>query len=213
MNTSLNFGDKSMKHLLIDVETLGIHEDSVILQFTGMIYNTQPEPEDTIQQFLDNCSMIDLKLSVEDQHRFGRKIDPDTVKWWSNQPTSVQQHVFIPNENDLPADEAMSQFESWLKENKFNKKRDTIWQRGTQDILWISSLFMSCGWIFDQIPIAWYRVRDLRTAVDVLGQSTKLNGYPDNTDELRALVPNYKQHDSKSDIMLEALILRQAGVL
>lgn len=202
-----------MKHLLIDVETLGIHEDSIILQFTGMMYNTQPEPEETIDAFLENCSMIDLKLSVADQRRLGRRIDPSTVQWWSNQPTAVQQHVFIPKADDLPADEAMSQFDIWLKDNNFNKKRDTIWQRGTKDTDWMSSLFMTCGWIFDQIPLGWYRVRDIRSAVDVLGQSTKLNGYPDNVDELRSMIPDYKQHDSKSDIMLEALILRQAGVI
>lgn len=201
-----------MKHLLIDVETLGIHEDSVILQFTGMIYTAQAEPEDTIDEFLANCSMIDLKLSVVDQRRLGRKIDPDTVKWWSNQPTAVQQHVFIPKDDDLPADEAMSRFDSWLRDNKFQKKSDTIWQRGTKDCDWLTSLFMTCGWVFDQVPLGWYRVRDLRTCVDVLGQSAKLNGYPDNVDELRAMIPDYKQHDSKSDIMLEALILRQAGV-
>src|SRR5690606_15176238 len=136
------------------------------------------------------------KLSVADQRRLGRKIDPDTVKWWSNQPTAVQQHVFVPKDTDLPADEAMSAFDSWLTENKFVKKRDTIWQRGTQDFLWLTSLFMSCGWIFSQVPLAWFRVRDLRTVVDVLGMSSKLNGYPDNVDELRAMIPGYKQHDS-----------------
>lgn len=202
-----------MKHLLIDVETLGIHEESVVLQFTGLMYNKPETEEETIEEFISNFSMIDLKLSVVDQRRLGRKIDPDTVKWWSNQPTAVQQHVFIPREDDLPADEAMTRFDDWLRQNKFNKKQDTIWQRGTKDTDWLSSLFMTCGWIFDQIPLGWYRVRDLRTAVDVLGQSSKLNGYPDNVDELRQMIPGYKQHDSKSDILLEALILRQAGVL
>ncbi len=202
-----------MNHLLIDVETLGIHEDSIVLQFTAMMYKVQDEPEETLEQFVNNCSVFEAKLSVADQRRLGRKIDPDTVKWWSDQPTAVQQHVFVPKDTDLPADEAMSAFDSWLTENKFVKKRDTIWQRGTQDVLWLTSLFMSCGWIFSQVPLAWFRVRDLRTVVDVLGMSSKLNGYPDNVDELRAMIPGYKQHDSRSDIMLEALILRQAGVL
>lgn len=202
-----------MKQLLIDVETLGIHEEAIVLQFTAMMYTPSDQTEESIEEFINNCSILDLKLSVEDQRRLGRKIDQSTVKWWSEQPTSVQQHVFIPKPDDLTVDEAMNQFDQWLSELKFNKKRDTIWQRGSKDADWLTSLFMTAGWVFEQVPIAWYRVRDLRTAVDVLGQSTKLNGYPDNVDDLRAMIPDYKQHDSKSDIILEALILRQAGVL
>lgn len=202
-----------MNHLLIDVETLSTHQDAIILQFTGLMYKARAEPEETIEEFMGNCSFLDLKLSVVDQRRLGRRMDQDTMKWWSNQPTAVQQHVFIPKPDDLTADDATSAFDAWLRENGYNKKRDTIWQRGTLDSDWLTSLFMSCGYIADQVPLAWFRVRDIRTAVDVLGQSTKLNGYPDNVDELRAMIPGYKQHDSKSDITLEALILRQAGVL
>ena len=170
-----------MKHLLIDVETLGIHEDSVVLQFTGLMYFPQAEPEETVEAFLENCSMIDLKLSVEDQRRLGRKIDQGTVKWWSEQPTSVQQTVFIPSADDLPADEAMTRLDTWLAEHKFEKRKDTIWQRGTKDCDWLTSLFMTCGWIFDKVPLGWYKVRDIRSAVDLFGHSTKLNVYPQNT--------------------------------
>jgi len=201
-----------MKHLLIDVETLGIHEDSVVLQFTALMYKGAGD-EESIDAFLGNCDILDLKLSVEDQRRYGRKIDKDTVQWWSNQPSAVQKHVFVPSKDDLPLDEAMTRLETWLKDQKFNKRSDTIWQRGDRDTNWLSSCFMSAGWIFDQIPLGWFRVRDLRTAVDVLGASSKLNGYPDNVDELRAMIPGYQQHDSRSDIILESVILRQLGVL
>lgn len=201
-----------MKHLLIDVETLGIHEDTVLLQFTALMYQGKGE-EDSIEAFLGNCDILDLKLEVADQVRKGRTIDKDTVRWWKSQPSSVQQKVFVPKDNDLPLDEAMSRLDSWLRENKFSKKEDTIWQRGDRDNAWLCSAFMSAGWIHEQLPLGWFRVRDLRTAVDVLGASSKLNGYPDNKEELQGLVPGYEQHDSRSDIILEALILRQLGVL
>jgi hypothetical protein len=202
-----------MKHLLIDVETLGIHEDSVLLQFTALMYKGKGG-EDSIEEFLGNCDILDLKLAVDDQVRKGRKIDKDTVRWWKDQPSAVQKLVFVPDpKRDLPLDEAMTRFESWLKDNSFSKKQDTIWQRGDRDTSWLSSAFMTAGWIHEQLPLGWFRVRDLRTAVDVMGASSKLNGYPDNKEELQSLIPDYKQHDSRSDIILESLILRQLGVL
>lgn len=202
-----------MKNLLYDVETLATHEDAVLLQFTALMYNGDGN-EETAEEFINNCAIFDVKLDVNDQAKRGRRIDAETVDWWGSQPSAVQKEVLLPNPAvDLPLDEAMSRFETWLQEQKFDKKNDTIWQRGDRDTAWIISAFMTAGWVPQQLPLAWFRVRDLRTAVDVMGASSKLNGYPDNVDELKALIPGFQKHNSKSDIILEAFILRQLGVL
>ena len=201
-----------MKNLLYDVETLATHEDAVLLQFTALMYNGDGN-EETAEQFIENCAIFDVKLDVTDQAKLGRKIDRDTVDWWQSQPSAVQAEVLIPSKNDVPLEVAMTSFECWLKDQKFNKKTDTIWQRGDRDTAWLISAFMTAGWIPASLPLAWYRVRDLRTAVDVMGASSKLNGYPDNVAELQAMIPGFQKHNSKYDIILEAFILRQLGVL
>jgi hypothetical protein len=197
-----------MNHLIIDVETLSIHQDAVILQFTAALHNT--DNRDTL---LESLQIKNYKLQAKHQVDIGRRVDPDTVKWWREQHMDVQKQSFIPAPTDLFPEVALTDFEEWLKENKFDKRNDFIWQRGSKDNDWLTSLFLDYGWIFKQIPLQYNKVRDIRTVVDILGMSSKLNGYPDNTEELRAQIPGYKQHDAVSDVKFETLVLRDAGIL
>jgi hypothetical protein len=197
-----------MKHLIIDCETLAIHEDAVILQITAALHDTANH--DTL---LESLQIKNYKLNAKIQHEHGRKIDPDTVKWWKEQHIDVQRQSFIPSPDDIDPEVALTDMEEWLKENKFDKYKDFVWQRGSKDCDWLTSLYMDCGWAWKMVPVGWHKVRDLRTVVDVLGMSSKLNGYPDNTEELRAQIPGYKQHDAQSDVRFEVLVLREAGIL
>jgi hypothetical protein len=197
-----------MKHVIIDVETLGVAEKSIILQIAAAIHDTANK--DT---FLESLKFKNWKLQARPQAQHGRVVCEDTLKWWKTQPHEVQVQAFIPNKNDIDPEIACQELEDWLLENGFDKRKDFIWQRGSKDQDWICSLMMDCGWIGWKLPLSFHRVRDIRTCVDVLGHSEKLNGYPDNTEELRAQIPGYKQHDAESDIKLELLILRQCGIL
>jgi hypothetical protein len=194
-------------HLIIDVETMATHQDAVILQITAAMHNTRNK--DTLFESLD---IKNYKLQAKPQADYGRRVDPDTIRWWREQHIDVQKQAFIPHPDDLDPEEALTDFAEWLKSHKFNKYEDFIWQRGSMDTDWIVSLFQSCGWAWKQVPLPFHRVRDIRTCVDVLGMSSKLNGYPDNTEELRAQIPGYKQHDALSDVKFEILTLHEAGI-
>lgn len=191
-----------MKHLIIDVETLGIDSKAVVLQFVAAIYDGTTK----------EISIRNWKLDAMQQKQFGRTIDPETMKWWQQQNIEAQKMALIPSADDVDPEVAMTEFEEWLGAQKFTRN-DLIWQRGSMDHDWLASLFMDCGWLAEKLPIKFYRVRDIRTAVDVLGCSSKLNGYPDNTDEIKAKIPGYKQHDAKSDVIFEIAVLREIGLL
>lgn len=197
-----------MKHLIIDLETLATHQDAVVLQITAAMHDT--ENKDTLLESLD---FKNYKLNAKVQHEHGRRVDPDTIKWWKEQHIDVQRQSFIPTKDDLDPEVALTDFEEWLKSSGFSKRNDFIWQRGSKDTDWLVSLMQDCGWAWSQVPLSYGRVRDIRTVVDVLGMSSRLNGYPDNTEELRAQIPDYKQHDAMSDVRFEVLVLREAGIL
>lgn len=192
-----------MKHLIIDVETLGLDSRAVILQFVAALYDGATK----------ETKIAEWKLSVLSQKEYGRTIDVDTRVWWTQQNIEVQKASYLPSREDIEADVAMNEFATWLGDNGFDGRKDLIWQRGSMDHDWLSSLFSDCGWLVNKQPIRFFRVRDIRTAVDVLGYSEKLNGYPDNTDELKASIPNYKQHDARSDVMFEIAVLQHIGLL
>lgn len=189
-----------MRSLIIDLETLGIADNSVVLQISAGIVDE------------NGAKYFSAKLNARTQAESGRLIDPDTLRWWKSQSMDAQVRAFIPNKSlDISPLQACDDFEQFLKDNKYNKKQDFVWQRGSKDADWLSSLFTQNGWVFEKIPFAWWKVREIRTAVDVLGHSKKLNGYPDNVDELRSKIPNYEAHDSLSDVKLEIEILRMLG--
>jgi hypothetical protein len=197
-----------MKHLIIDLETLATHQDAVILQITAAMHDT-----DNKETLFESLQWKNYKLQAKVQHEHGRIVDPDTVRWWKEQHIDVQREAFIPRADDLDPEEALNDFTDWLKTNKFDKWKDFVWQRGSMDNDWLVSLMQDCGWTWKQVPLNFARVRDIRTTVDVLGMSSKLNGYPDNTEELRGQIPGYKQHDAASDVKFEILVLREAGIL
>lgn len=196
-----------MKHLIVDVETLGIHEDSVVLQVTAAMFDPEKPGE-----FFDKLFIKNWKLNAKMQVK-SRKVDRDTLKFWEEQPIEVQRAAVIPHKDDIEPEIFCDEMTEWINSFKYNKRADMFWQRGSKDSDWLTSLFMMNGYEFNQMPWSWGRIREIRTAVDVLGQSSKLNGYPDNVDELRDMIPGYKRHDSESDVRLEALILFQVGIL
>ena len=202
-----------MKHLIIDCETLGTPDNSVVLEFTAGLVDASKSTEPDVL-FSDNLKIISYKLDVAPQAAVGRLVDKGTLEWWKSQPPELRKKVLVPNPAiDRNPEGALDGFADWLRENKFDKRRDYVWQRGSKDSDWLTSLMLDFGYKADNLPIMWWRVRELRTAVDVLGISSKLNGYPDEVDELRAMIPGYTQHDSRSDVMLEALILKRAGLI
>lgn len=197
-----------MKHLVLDCETLDVHVDGIILQFCAGIYDTTTN-EPNIQ---DGIDVVTYKLDGKTQTM--RRVDGDTFKWWKGQPESLKRQVLYPTELDIHPEKALDDFCEWLKQHGWDSRNDVIWQRGSMDVDWIRSLMRDFGYTNENaIPLKFYRVRDMRTLVDVLGMSSKLNGYPDNTDELTATIPGYKHHDAESDVRFEFAILRSAGVL
>jgi hypothetical protein len=193
-----------MKTLIIDLETLGIVQQAVILQITAGL----------VDSVTGETHMFNAKLDIAQQVSDGRVVDADTLRWWEGQSEEAKVLAYYPNkELDLAPSEALDALAEFLVLYGFNPKAGFVWQRGDRDSAWLTDLFLSNGWLMDKIPYKWWKVRDIRTAVDVLGHSTRPNGYPDNRDELQAQIPDYKQHDAVSDVKLEVLILKQCGVL
>lgn len=197
-----------MRHVVIDLETLSTKEDAIILQVSAGLYNTDDREKDLFEAI----DFVNYKLNAKLQTK--RIVDKDTLDWWKGQPEDVKRCSFYPHPEDLDPVEAMDAFALWLQSHGFDKRNDMIWQRGDRDSAWLTSLLYDCGWTTQKnLPYNWWRVRDLRTAVDVLGMSSKLNGYPDNVEALQAAIPGYRHHDAASDVKLEFAILRECGIL
>lgn len=144
-----------MKHLMIDLETLGTSPDSVFLsvaaiQFdiaTGKIGNT----------FLQN---VDLGSAL----KMGRTISPDTIKWWLEQRQNILLKMF-----KSPVDLTVT----LAALSKFCGLNGIVYPWGNSasfDLGMLNHAFKQCG---IAQPWQFYNERCYRTAVQLLPEDMK----------------------------------------
>lgn len=186
------------KIAICDLETLGIHEDSVILDFSAIIADlSQPLDVDAIR-----ASAYHAKLSVESQLDAGRTTDPSTVEFWSKQPPAAQQ-VLIPSDNDMSLSTAVAtQILPWL--NTAVGLKLPVFQRGDRDMAWTLSLIRSAG---AAANFPFWTIRETRTAIHALGGETASRGnikVPNEYFDLSTLT----KHSSIDDCIMDFIQLK-----
>jgi hypothetical protein len=157
--------------LVLDIETLGVESNSVVLS-VGMVYVNDTSPK-SYNELLDNA--IFVKLNAKEQiENYKRVVSKDTVDWWMKQSEMARERNFIPKPTDLSVTEAISILKTWVA--KVSKKGDHCWIRGSLDQVCLDSLFRAAG----ESTLLDYNVyRDVRTAIDLLYPETSKNGYVD----------------------------------
>lgn len=205
-----------MKNLLIDVETLGVDSNAVLLQIAGVVTDSELSVDDML------ASRFQIKLDARQQKDSGRTIDAATLKFWKEQPIEVREQVILPSKQDKSMNDAIDEFERIVKQQGFDPERNfnsMIFQRGSKDTDWLTNM-----WVQNHRPttlLPWYKVFDIRTAFNVLGVSPKLNGYPDLYDianlELKSKLDALDQlelaHNAMHDVGREVIMLRHFGLI
>lgn len=198
------------KNAVIDLETLGIADRSIILQITIAVCTV----DDPMSRLLSDDNILDLKIAVEPQKTAGRIIDPDTVAWWNRQDKALRNRIILPSQRDIHPREVYGKIKSFLEAKGYDRENDFVWQRGSKDIDWLTSFLEDFGTKFQDIPFSWSKVRDIRTAVDVLGASSRLDGRPDGlTKMIQENIKDYIQHDAKCDVKENILVLQNLGIM
>lgn len=138
------------EHVMIDIETLGTSTDCIVLS-VGAVYFDENGLGEEIYQVFDTSS----------QFKKGRKIDPQTLSWWSHQMTPMPLKV-DPNES-VPY--------HLLRLMGFIREGTKVWALGpTFDMVILESLFKD----FDlQAPWKFWNVRDVRTVVELFPECRK----------------------------------------
>lgn len=70
-----------MKHLMLDIETLGTKSDAIILSVAAVWF----EPNITHPGQTSTRRVCHFHCSIEEQIANGRQLDPDTAAWWFKQ--------------------------------------------------------------------------------------------------------------------------------
>lgn len=180
---------------IFDAETLGKVDDSVILSI-GIL----PCPEDmqktyTIKELYSTG--LHIKLDRDQQLKYGRKIEQDTVDWWKKQGAAARD-VLI-NKNLVDIVQAQLTIRKFMFDNGFDRQKSKIWSRGMIDQRWWQSLCKTCQQINPDVTdfLNFGIWRDVRTALELLTGNPK--GCIEDSD------PNFIKHNALCDCCMDFL--------
>ncbi len=92
-----------MKHVMVDMETLGTVSDAVILSIGAVRFDLDSDE-------IDDAGFY-ASVSIESNLALGRRIQEDTLVWWLKQPSAAQQ-VFHEPKQTLTS--ALAEFADWM---------------------------------------------------------------------------------------------------
>lgn len=124
-----------MKHVMLDLETLGTAADAAIMSIGAVRFDLDSEA-------IDDAGFY-ASVSIDSNIEYKRRIQEDTLIWWLKQPVEAQS-VFHESKQTLPT--ALADFSDWLGADDCQ-----MWSNGADfDLPMIAHAFTQCG-----IEIPW----------------------------------------------------------
>jgi DNA polymerase III epsilon subunit-like protein len=119
-----------MKHVMVDLETLGTVADAAILSIGAVRFNLET-------QEIDDKGFY-ASVSIDSNIQGKRRIQEDTLLWWLKQPIEAQT-VFHESKQTLEV--ALVEFADWLGGDENN-----MWSNGADfDLPMLAHAFTSYG--------------------------------------------------------------------
>ena len=191
--------------IIYDFETLGQYpNESVVLSMAALPFTEQrfiaDEPY-SYEELLYSAKFI--KFSVQDQvKQYGRKIDKESVEWWSKQPEEARAS-FTPSDIDAPLVE-LHPFIMDLVDDPSKVKK--VYTRGnTFDPIFLESLLHS---INKKDPFPWWNIRDTRSMIEGMSYGADMRNdfiIPELKDKF---VLHHPTHDIAMDVMRLQMLAR-----
>lgn len=145
-------------HGMIDLETLGVEPDSVIMTLGAIKFDpfTDDEP----------YSPLYLRCDIEEQSELlGRSIDDNTIAWWGKQKQEIQDEAFGDHEGRVNMDQLTKAI------NKFCVGIDYLWCQGPLfDYAILQNLYKQVG---KPCPWNFWQIRDSRTLFAMMPQDPR----------------------------------------
>lgn len=198
-------GEKSMKLLWLDFETLGddVLEPCAAVDMSVIVGNTDKMLSEDPYNCKDILNTKKFKLSVVDQvqnHNF--VVQESTMKFWSDVSPEARKHI-KPSDSDLTVEEFTVELINYMnKEGKI----DYWFTRGNSfDPIILQQLFkvVNKTHLFREY-FKYHKVQDMRTHINAkLDYPITTNICPIKDEEFWDKI--FVQHDSRWDVLAELL--------
>ena len=141
-----------MKHIMLDLETLGVGSDSVVVSAALVEFDlTSGETGDSLH----------IGFNILEQLLNGGVIDNSTVTWWSTQPTEAKK-LLAKSSSTEPLYCTFSKIDEFLKRNP----DVSLWGNGcTFDNVILRNLYKRHN---REFPLAFWQDKDVRTLTQLV---------------------------------------------
>ena len=172
-----------MQAAMIDLETLSVTPESVILTLAAVKFN----PFNTIGV----TDKLYHKIDVDEQIQSGREINDDTLSWWSRQPPDVYNDAMTEHDR-IPVKKSLQEL------TKFLVGVGDIWCQGPVfDIVILENIYRQNQMHF---PWQYWQIKDSRTLFGFLDF--------DPRKEIRAK-DSKAHHNALDDAITQAMAVQQ----
>lgn len=185
--------------VIYDFETLSQDQvNGVVISFAMLAFSPNRFVGDisyTYEELLEQTKFI--KFNVEEQvKKYGRKINKETLQWWSEQGDLAKKQL-KPSSEDQSISELCGFFHFHKPVNL-----EVVYTRGnTFDPVFFQHIIESTG---HKMPYDWWMDRDTRSFIDGLSWGTGLKNsfMPPNCED------KFIHHDPRHDITLDVMRLQ-----
>lgn len=199
-------------HIVVDLETLGTDPGkSVVIDLAATSFSL--DQVDSFQDIIsDKSRNFYSKLSVEDQIRLGREIDPVTLDWWSEQDARAIERL-APSKDDVTLERFCQDFKDWLDAIPgYDQKTAIFYCRGQSfDFPFIASLVKNTEEFQKENnpafwPCSFWNQRDIRTVLAVLwGDISMTKGLISKAEQELFVAHNSVHDNAKAIISMQVL--------
>lgn len=142
-----------MNEVMIDIETMSIKPNALILTIGAIKFNREDEVVN-----LEDMDTFYRRIQYNEENNNNFHICPDTQKWWDNQHYDAQYEAFHHPERK-PLENCLKELLEWFGNSQY------VWANGSVfDIPILEHSFRVCG---IEIPWKFWNIRDVRTIMDV----------------------------------------------
>lgn len=203
--------------IIYDFESMGQQQNAVILALAMVAYDEgdvgTPLPE------LVEKKGVFWKFAASEQMYapFNRSVDQSTMEWWKKQGQDAIDLIVKPNPDiDKSLHEMPALIDAFCAKHGYNGD-GFIWQRGNIDIMWHDSVMDTLGFEVNDRSIKWFKVRDIRTAIDLNSGMKRLYGNimkaPGVKDKyLKELGNAHIAHHPLFDVAQDIFQMREVGI-
>ena len=143
-----------MSEIMLDIETLGISNNSVVMTIGAIKFNRREDikPLEYMESFY-------CRVSKESCIKLGLETNKETEEWWDKQSEESKYEIFINKNDRYDIKDALIKLTNFIGNSKI------VWANGiTFDCIILENCYKKCKLDF---PWKYYNLRDARTIYDI----------------------------------------------